>query len=302
MDLRQINNLLAEYIIQRVNPGVYENGSIQTIHDPSMGMGVLLLHAVKYLHENYSYIDWTINKDNIHGYETDIETRYCALQNMHDYTSFNFSPTMINIESIKKLPCYKYDIIVSNLPRHHYNGTRSGNIYNNRTYLKYIMKSLQYNGKAATIVQNIVLSSNKSRYVQIREKLLYDFNLHHIISIDDIGLPGLSILFFDNNTRTNDIEYFNLSIENNCIVETHVGTMKIEQIIATYGYVLGNTMEIVDENLSESSESSDSSMSSNDSDESNTSEETHRKTNMSDTSNEEDMSPCIEDELSRMII
>jgi type I restriction-modification system DNA methylase subunit len=281
------DNYIAEYIVNRLYPSV-KNGIMQTIHDPAMGDGGFLFNTVKYLQENKPDINWEVNKLNISGCEIDRNIYFSTLQNLYYYTGIDFTNTIICYDSIKILDSIrryaspteelegnngesigdspldshillnqihnKYDIIMVD------HGDSKQPVIQ---FIKYTMKMLNYDGRAAFIIKDKYLTSNKRKYIKIRRKLLSRFNLHHVVSINDHNKK--SILFFDNNGPTDNVEFFNIIYSDNNIMEMYDTTISHEQIAFNYYHINSYKNHVMIDNIiidsnSESGESDESSI------------------------------------------
>ena len=261
------NNYIAEYIVDKLYPMVMD-GYIPTIHDPVIGDGGFILISIKYLHERYPGINWEVNKLNISGYEIDSNIHYSTLQYLYNYTNIDFSNTIINYDCIKIYNPSKYDIImadpgITNCRR---------NSHTEISFIKYVINMLNIDGRAAIIVNDRCLTSNKKKYIKIRRKLLSKFNLHHVVSINLSEMnEKYSILFFDNTGPTDTIDFYTINSMSQYssslvfnpthLIETYDTTLTHEQIAFNYYHINSYKKHVYIDNIiidsdSDTSESS----------------------------------------------
>ena len=253
--IHSTNNYIAEYIVDRLYPMV-SDGYIPTIHDPVMGEGGFILNSIKYLHERYPGINWEINKLNISGYEINSNIHSSTLLYLYNYTNIDFSNTIINYDCIKMYNPNKYDIIMAD-PHIHINQCRR-NVHRSHTevsFIKYVMSMLNTDGRAAIIIKDRYLTSNKKRYIKIRRRLLSRFNLHHVVSINMSMDDRYSILFFDNTGPTDNIEFHSITHDGTNLIETYDATITHEQIAFNYYHINSYKNHVYIENIIIDSES-----------------------------------------------
>jgi type I restriction-modification system DNA methylase subunit len=233
MSIFTTNEHITNYIIQQLNPSCYTDGSIYSIHDPVMGYGKFLLNSLKYLDANYPHIDWHSNQYRVSGYEINTDVYNIALQNIYQETGLDLK-NIKNCDCIKMNPRikdnslyplkHKYDIIMADLPQCIH--------YNQIAFLKYIMRSLNTSGRAAVIIHNKIITSNKLKYMKIRKYLVRNYNIHKLVSVTQDSNRIDYILFFTNTGRTNAIELYNLDIQNTSI--NYISTITFDMIVNNY--------------------------------------------------------------------
>ena len=70
-------------MIKLCDPILKENGEIETILDPTCGTGGFLSMSIKYLNKTYNNsINWSINKNNIFGFDIDNNVKNMTLLNL----------------------------------------------------------------------------------------------------------------------------------------------------------------------------------------------------------------------------
>jgi type I restriction-modification system DNA methylase subunit len=75
------NRLVIDYMVKLCNPKIKKNGEIETILDPAMGTAGFLALSIKHL-EGKNKINWTINKNNICGFDIDENVKNMAMLNL----------------------------------------------------------------------------------------------------------------------------------------------------------------------------------------------------------------------------
>lgn len=95
--------------------------------------------------------------------------------------------------------------------------------------LQFVMMSLNKNGRAYMIVPDSLLFSESVQPVETRKYLLENFNIKKIIQIDEqfYRIKGVknSILYFENNGKTTNIEFSKISLIENNIKEENITTI-----------------------------------------------------------------------------
>ena len=103
--------------------------------------------------------------------------------------------------------------------------------------LQLVMTSLNKNGKGVMIVPDSLLFSDSIQPIETREYLLKNFNVKNIIQIDESFYWGdeiskdlksqsstikNSILYFENNGKTSNVNFSKISLQNNKVNETKI--------------------------------------------------------------------------------
>ena len=141
-----------------------------------------------------------------------------------------------------------YDLIYIDLPTNYHNiiyanccnkikqlkirGTKSEPLL-----LQLVMLSLNKNGRAVIIVNDSLLFNDSNQHIKTRQFLIENFNLKKIIQIDEkfYNIKGIknSILYFENNYKTKNIDFVKLIYDNdnNKIIEEFIINIDYELII-----------------------------------------------------------------------
>jgi len=153
-----------KFMVDLCKPKLKKDGSIETILDPSMGTGGFLSMSLKYLNKKYKKVNWSVNKNNIYGFDIDNNVRNLALLNILLESGEVCDKTLINRDTLRcDYSVEKVDIILANPPfglkqikykdccsrikDMKIEGTKSEPLF-----LQLMLKSLNKNGRCAVIV------------------------------------------------------------------------------------------------------------------------------------------------------
>src|SRR5579875_2092035 len=212
------NRLIIEYMIKLVEPQLNE-----TICDPTMGTGGFLTMAVKYLNNKYN-INWSVYKNLLFGYDIDQDVKDLAFLNLFLETGEKFE-TLYQQDVLFQGLKHKYKIILSNEPmgvKSTYNSCceniKQLGIKTNKCeslFLQLFTQHLDTDGRCCVIVSNGFLSSDGHQ--KTREYIINNFNLQKVISLNSGFFINTnvktSILYFINNGKTSNIEFYELTSE-----------------------------------------------------------------------------------------
>ena len=241
------NREVIKYMINLCDPKLKKNGNIETILDPSMGTGGFLSMSIKHLNKKYKNIDWDINKQNIFGFDVDESVKNMSLLNALLECGKIFNDTFIKNDSLSNgfTIIDKVDIILANEPFGLKNivykntckkikdlkieGTKGEPLF-----LQLIMQSLNNKGRCAVIVPDGVLFNESKLFKLTRKYLCDNFDLKKVISLDDglflnTGVKS-SILYFINEEKTKEVEFCNIKMCNDLIVEEMIVKINIKNI------------------------------------------------------------------------
>lgn len=265
------NRLVIEFMIKLCDIKMNKKGEIDTIIDPTMGTGGFLTMAVKYLNNKYkNKIDWTKNKNKVYGFDIDENVKNMALLNMllecGEFCEDTFikNDTLYNDFKLKNGEILeKVDVILANEPMGIKNiihasccerikelkirGTKAEPLF-----LQLFMESLNDGGRCAVIVPDGVLFNDSNLHNDTRKHLVENFNLKKVIGLNDdfflnTGVKT-SILFFVKDGKTKEIEFSEVKLNKNEIVENSIIKVDYKKIVDT-GYSLFvnkyNTKDIV---------------------------------------------------------
>ena len=200
-------NIIKKIMIDLINPKLNEDGSIESLCDPTMGTGGFLISYINDIitksKERNIKLDWNNIKTQIFGQEIERDTYQLAVSNMLISTGQIFDHLQCG-DSIRQPILQKFDNILAN-PPFGIKGLKYDQIFSNlapgiepKVMLQYIpIKSnnavslfiqaiiymLKVNGKCAVVIpdgQDLFSKTNKS-LIQIREYLLRTCDLQEII-------------------------------------------------------------------------------------------------------------------------
>lgn len=228
---------LTDTIIKCLDPEIGES-----VADFACGTGGFLISALKHLmyknpeeyEDGTSNIDWSKNMDTIgsslHGVEKKPLPQLLCITNLLLNDVEN--PNIVCGNSLEKdVKDYtekdKYDVIPMNPP---YGGIEQDYIQKNfpksmqtsetaNLFLTSIMYRLEENGRAGVVLPDGLLFSDEAAVINIKKKLLEDFNLHTILRMPEgIFAPYTNItsnvLFFDKKGTTTKIDYYDIDVPN----------------------------------------------------------------------------------------
>ena len=254
------NRLIIEFMIKLCDIKMNKKGEIETIIDPTMGTGGFLTMAVKYLNDKYkNKIDWTKNKNRIYGFDIDENVKNMALLNMllecgeMCEETFIKNDTLYNDFKLKNGEILeKVDVILANEPMgikniiHANCCERIKNLKIRGTkaeplFLQLFMESLNDGGRCAVIVPDGVLFNDSNLHNDTRKYLVENFNLKKVIGLNDdfflnTGVKT-SILFFIKDGKTEEIEFSEVKLNKNELVENSIIKVDYKKIVDT-GYSL----------------------------------------------------------------
>ena len=239
------NRLVIEFMIKLCDIKMNKKGEIETIIDPTMGTGGFLTMAVKYLNDKYkNKIDWGKNKSRVYGFDIDENVKNMALLNMllecgeMCEDTFIKNDTLYNDFKLKNGDTLeKVDVILANEPMGIKNiihasccerikelkirGTKAEPLF-----LQLFMQSLNEGGRCAVIVPDGVLFNDSTLHNDTRKYLVENFNLKKVIGLNDdfflnTGVKT-SILFFVKDGKTTEVEFSELKLKKNEVVENSI--------------------------------------------------------------------------------
>ena len=200
-------NIIKNIMIDLINPTVYDDGSIDSLCDPTMGTGGFLISyindIIKKTKDKSIKLDWDNIKKQIFGQEIERDTYQLAVSNMLISTGRIFDhlkcgdsirdPILQKFDNILANPPFgikglKYDEILKNLMpgitqdiMKEYLPIKSNNAVS--LFIQAIIYMLKVNGKCAVVIpdgQDLFSKTNKS-LIAIREYLLRTCDLQEII-------------------------------------------------------------------------------------------------------------------------
>lgn len=210
---------LTEFMVNAIEPKIGE-----TIADFACGTGGFLISSINYMGKSIKQIkDKEILNNSFYGVEKKSLPYLLCVTNMllHDVNE----PNIVHMNSLEKdVRDYtnneKFDIILMNPP---YGGKEKKAIQNNfpaifrgtetaDLFVTEILYRLSDNGRCAVILPNGFLNGTGNK-MNIRKKLLEEFNLHTIIRLPNsvfkpYATVSTNILFFEKGTPTKDVWFY----------------------------------------------------------------------------------------------
>ena len=246
------HRLVIKYMVELCNPKMIGTHT-EKIVDPSMGTGGFLTMAAKYYNEKYPSIDWTLNKKRISGFDIDESVMEMAKLNLFLETDEHFN-TLVQRDTLYKDMVLSNnsepltaDIILANEPMGltnlvHANccdrikdlkirGTSAEPLF-----LQLFMEALNKNGRCAVVIPDGVLFNESNLHQGTRKKLIEDFNLEKVITLNDkkfftnTGVKT-SILYFVNNGKTTKTTFSSISLENDEIKEDVIMDVEYDTLV-----------------------------------------------------------------------
>jgi type I restriction enzyme S subunit len=245
------HRLVIKYMIELCKPEM-NKGIIDKIVDPTMGTGGFLSMAIKYFKDKYGKIDWSKNKDNIIGFDIDDNVRNMALLNVFLECGEMCNDTLVKQDTLHNdfkfvdgTVLNKAKIILANEPMGLKNiihaeccdriknmkirGTKAEPLF-----LQLFMEALDDDGRCAVIVPDGVLFNDSNLHLGTRKHLIENYNLKKVISLnDDFFLNtgvSTSILFFVNDGKTKKVEFCEIKLKDNTIVENSIIKVKYDKL------------------------------------------------------------------------
>lgn len=210
------NRIVCKYMVEMCNPHINEDGTLETVCDPTMGTGGFLATAIHH-YNAISRINWREHIDAIHGCDSDSKVAAIASMNMFMETKGARANNVLVRNSLYNgLLLQSYDVIIANPPfglsgieyDNCCDAIKSFNIRSTKSeplFVQLIMASLAPGGRAAVIVPYSFLDSAKRQIIDTRRILVEEFHLIRVIEMigkffTNTSIPT-AILFFENNDQ-----------------------------------------------------------------------------------------------------
>ena len=247
------NRQIIDFMIELNNPQMI-NGKIETILDPSCGTGGFLTKSIQYLNKKYQNINWNENKKNIYGFDIDEHVKNLCMLNILLETGQIFNKTISQtntlnqgyyLEPINEV-IEKVDIILANEPfglkglKYENCNSKIKNLNIKGTkaeplFLQLMMTSLNENGRCAVIVPDGVLFNESNLHTNTRKYLIENLNVVKIIKLCDklflnTGVCS-SIIFFEKKEKTTFVEFTEIYLQNNKIIEKDILKINYDTIV-----------------------------------------------------------------------
>lgn len=214
---------LTDFMAKMLNPKIGDR-----IADFACGTGGFLVSALNILKDQVVETeDEDLYNNSVYGIEKKSLPYMLCVTNMllHEVENPNIihgNSFDYNVKDYKEED--KFDIILMNPP---YGGSENDNVKNSfpislRTgetsdlFMAVIMYRLKQNGKAAVILPDGFLFGAEDAKLNLKKKLLEEFNLHTIVKIPNGAfLPytpiSTNLLFFDKTTSTEEVWYYKVN-------------------------------------------------------------------------------------------
>lgn len=242
------DRFICDYMVKLCQPKIREDGSPETVVDPTMGTGGFLTSFVKYYKKNYPEVDFSKHADKIYGFDTDPRVSGVAQINLFMELHGNRAINLENKDSLYGgLPEAQYDIILANMPfglkgikyddcceavkQIGIKGTKSEPLF-----LQLMMANLAEGGRCAVVVPDGVLVNAAKFYKDTRRALLQCFDLKKVIKMRGKYFMNTSIepsiLYFENTPyATSQVEFVEVIRDDVVnIVENVIYTLDIADI------------------------------------------------------------------------
>ena len=248
------NRHIINFMIQLTQPKLKSTGQIESILDPSCGTGGFLSMSIRYLNSKYENINWTSNKNNIHGFDIDENNRNMTLLNMLLETGQLFDQTIHKQDTLKNditnpntnITLNGADIILANEPfglKNLVHAECCNKVKNLKIrgtkgeplFIQLMMESLNIGGRCAVIVPEGVLFNDSAIHKGTRKHLIDNYNLKKIVYMNDSFFMNTdvkcAILYFSNETnKTSNVEYTEIKYVNGSVQENSLLMVNVEDI------------------------------------------------------------------------
>lgn len=217
--------------------------SNQSIYDPAMGTGRVLIEVLKRqyhdINEKNTKLGRLVGNDNS-PFALLLGVVNIAL-NQGDLADLHLKDSLLINDDVT------YDIIVSGVPFGKSNVIQNIEYTNfghatalESMFLKHAMDKLAEGGRAALIVPVGILFNSSREFVELREQLFYNFNFHTILSLPNgVLAPSANlkvcVIFFDKTSKRDDIWYYELNSEIRFSKRNRVSMEMLEEFGEDFG-------------------------------------------------------------------
>ena len=239
------------YMTKLCDPKTFDDGTAESVLDPTMGTGGFLTAYVKFLKEHGATVNWDTMQMDIAGYDIDEFVMSVGLINMYLSTGVIFKRIQhrnsLNLDVGDLDQRLKFKVILANMPFGvkgliykdcckrvkdlGINGTKSEPLF-----LNLMMAALDEDGRCAVVVPDGVLVNNSNQHNGTRKYLLDNFELKRVIKMkgqffSNTGIQP-SILFFENTGNpTSVVEFWEVEQDSKgAIVEKMILSVPREKI------------------------------------------------------------------------
>lgn len=230
---------ITDFMVKMVKPTISDS-----VADFACGTGGFLTSTIKYLDKDIKSVEDRKFMDNLYGVEKKPLLYLLCITNMllHDIDSPNIEHGNTLEKNVRDYTNKdKYDVILMNPP---YGGSEKKEIQNNfplelrgsetaDLFMSVIMYRLKENGRAAVVLPDGFLFGTDNTKVNLKKKLLKEFNLHTIIRLPHsvfapYTLITTNILFFDNLESSGETWFYRLDMPEGYKNFSKTKPMKIE--------------------------------------------------------------------------
>ena len=238
--------IVKNLMVKLINPKVFDDGTIESCADPTMGTGGFLTTYIKYLRKKADkkniQLDWDFIKNQaLYGKEKEPDTYQLAVSNMLISTGYMFD-CLEQGDSIREPISRKFDNILANPPfgikglnyddfhysiKNEYVPIKSSNAV--CLFLQAIIYMLKIDGKCAVVFpdgQELHSKTNKV-FTCVRQYLLKTCNLKEIVYLPSSSFTNTSIktcvLYFVKKEEGSDV----LSVKTKTLPTTQKETSRI---------------------------------------------------------------------------
>ncbi|MCU4429134.1 N-6 DNA methylase [Acinetobacter pittii] len=178
-DFPQIGEFYTPSAISKIIANMLSLEKEGKIYDPSCGSSGFLLETINHIHQNNSNFNYELI-----GFDISPIAIIVSFVSLLLIGEKKFYLNLGN--SLNEKNYNKYEYIVTNPPfgKIRYNDDNNGKIqYTDYIFLEYIMDSLKVGGQAVVILPERFINDNNKYALQLRTKLINNFNIENIISI-----------------------------------------------------------------------------------------------------------------------
>ncbi|OOB78849.1 MAG: hypothetical protein BEN18_05830 [Epulopiscium sp. Nuni2H_MBin001] len=218
-DLTQTPRVITDFVVDVIKPNLGER-----VADFACGTGGFLAATLKYLKPQANLIgDFDLYHKAIYGMENKPLPYMLCIINMllHKVENINiFHEDTLEINYTEYNEAEKFDVILINPSSYNCNEIatvqanfpqelRSEDVLD--LFCNVIMFRLKENGRCAILLPDSFLCGTDSAKVNIKKKLVKEFNLHTIVRLSGMAT---NILFFDNTAATKHIWFYRADTQN----------------------------------------------------------------------------------------
>jgi type I restriction-modification system DNA methylase subunit len=199
--------LMKNLMIKIANPRLFEDGTCETVYDPTMGTGGFLISTLRHFMKQGIQMNWDfIRNEGIGGKEIHSDTYQLSVSNMM-ICSGGFCNSLEFGDSIRNPTLKKFDVILAN-PPFGINGLKYDEIKHDKKdeyipiktdnavslFLQTVIYMLKENGRCAIVLPDGQdLFSKSGAYVLIRQYLMYACDLQKVIYVNGGAFENTSI-------------------------------------------------------------------------------------------------------------